>query len=232
MRALGARAKEWEHPTYGLFRMSEDKNKADGNILRVTKRTREIYAFSIMAMAMQDNYKQDWWINTSETEDSDGVIMTFSQESSKGLAREVQVVEHRSADKEIYDTLLDKIQETAYSPETILVCLVLINQLCDFQKLSDRLRQTPSTFDEIFLVFAGVGITESEITTESLKRTFSLVQVSPALVSHSFDYKILLDDFNTKFKLGRESRCITEDKIFFTTRNKSIPLDGEILIKD
>ena len=84
MRAIGVRAKEWEHPVYGLFRMVEERKKVSGDILKTPKRAREIYAISIIAMAMQYDYEEDWWINVSETEDSDGLIMTFQEMKRMG----------------------------------------------------------------------------------------------------------------------------------------------------
>lgn len=231
MRAIGVRAKEWEHPVYGLFRMAEERKKVNGDILKTPKRAREIYAISIIAMAMQYDYEEDWWINASETEDSDGLIMTFSgdeKNGQKGLMREVQVVEHREDSGEIFDTIFEKISETAYSPDMILVCLALTNGIYNFELLSERLKQTPSTFEHIFLVFAGVGLIDPTIPMESIRRSYSLVQLTPKFARTTFDYGILLEDFDKKFKMGRESKSINGNKIFFTTRNKTIPLAGEV----
>ena len=225
MREIGIRAKKWEHSIFGLFMMAEERKKVNDDILKTPKRTREIYALSIIAMAMQYDYEQDWWINTSETENSDGLIMTFSKEGDngqRGLMREVQVVEHREGNGDIFDTISKKISGTAYLPETILVCLVLSNGIYNLELLSESLKQTSSTFEHIFLVFAGIGIADPAIPMKNIMRSYSLVQLLPKFARATFDYSVLLEDFEKKFKLGRESREIEGNNIFYTTRNKSI----------
>lgn len=225
LRAINQQAKQWEHPIYGMFFMNEELKKVSGNMLKTPKKAREVYAISIVAMAMQHNYNYDWWISTLETEDSDGLIMTFSEVKSgqlKGLIRKIQVVEHRDIKVEIYETIFKKINTTAYDPDTILVCLVLTPGIYNLIELSEKLKTVRSTFEHIFLVFSGIGIIDPNIPSESLKHTYSLTQVLPEFSGASFDYRTLLEDFDEKFKIGREARLIEGGKIIYLTRNKNI----------
>ncbi len=222
LKEIEARARQWEHPVYGLFRVNEEINKNSGDILKTSKRTREVYALSILAMAMQDNYKHYWWINISETDAADGLIMSLQEIigiGAKGLVREVQIVEHRYGDKDIYDTIFEKVSNTAYMPETILLCLVLCNQVVNLELLSQRLSCTKSSFDDIFLVFAGISTSEF-MSTDQINHTYSLVQLIPTFISTSFDYRSILTDFIDKYKKGQEILCIENSKIIFYTRNK------------
>lgn len=49
LRDISAKAKHWNHPVSGLFKYAESMKKADGNILKLPKKDRELHLKKIYA---------------------------------------------------------------------------------------------------------------------------------------------------------------------------------------
>src|SRR3989344_7400497 len=127
LREVAARATEWEHPAYGIVEFLKAKQAA-GDWLKTSKRTREVYALSICAASLRQDTRRDWWVAPSETDSSDGILITESPVTDgvfKGLMRDCEVVEHRDRSISLYDRLRQKLYEKTYGENQALICLML-----------------------------------------------------------------------------------------------------------
>ena len=128
LREISSRAKQWDHPVKGLFKYAETMKQFGGDILKLPKRERERYCVSLVALAMMNDSKMDWWINIPKQDPPDGLVMTLKEERAntfKGYMREIEVVEHRGNPEKIFSIICNKMSEKAYDGNSILVCLTL-----------------------------------------------------------------------------------------------------------
>lgn len=222
LREIDQIAKEWFHPYYSFIKLAKETTTSGSGILGASKKNRESYAISILALALQESTKKDWWLHIPDKEPPDGYIVTFQEElvkdklGIKGKLREVEVVEHRSEDKTILQRLKEKILYTSYDSDTVFVCLPLVSGVYDFKKLSDDLKNVSSKQSHAFIVMHGVPIS-SGAPRADLRLT--AVQLLPQFVSVTFDLSDQYKDFKKKFDTGREERLIENDKIHYGTRN-------------
>ena len=222
LRDIDSKAKQWDHPVKGLFKCAESIKKYGGDILKFPKNDRERYCVSLVALAMMNNSKMDWWTNIPKQDPPDGLVMTLTQEkpdSLKGYMREVEVVEHRDKPEQIFDVIRNKMTEKSYEKNTILVCLSLTPAVYDFNVLAKKLAEITSSLKHVFVMFAGVSLTQSNITIDKLKTTFTMVQLLPVFETETFDYSPYLDDFKERYDKGQESRLIEGDAMFYGTSN-------------
>lgn len=222
LRDISSRAKQWDHPVKGLFKYAESMKKHGGDILKLPKKDRERYCVSLVALAMMNDSQMDWWTNVPNQDPPDGLIMTLIQEKSdalKGYMREVEVVEHRGVPEQIFDVIRNKMTEKSYEHNTILVCLVLTPAVYDFKVLSAKLVSITSSLKHVFVMFAGVSLTQSKITVNQLKTTFTMVQLLPVFEMVTFDCSPYLDDFKKRYDKGQESRLIDENQVHYGTVN-------------
>lgn len=230
MRDLSSRAKQWEHPVKGLIGYVESMKRMGGNILKLSKIERESYCISLTAMALAEDYKTDWWVNIPEQDPPDGLIMTLKQDIKGGhwaQMREIEVVEHRSEPDALFETLYSKMINKSYQSNTVLVCLLLTTSIYDLQELSERIAKITSPLKHVFIVFAGIAITNTNLNNEDIEHSYTMVQLLPIFVHGIIDSRPHLDDFFERFKNGQESRLIEGDAMFYGTSNKSLILNNQ-----
>jgi len=224
LRDISSRAKQWDNPINGLFKYADSIKKCGGNILKLSKKERELYCISLVALAMKSVSQVDWWTNIPNHDPPDGLIMTLIEEKPdnfKGGFREIEVVEHRDKPEKIFGTIRDKMIEKYYEPNTILVCLVLSPSVYNFKVLSTELKKITSSIKHVFVVFAGISLAQGIPTPKCLQSTFTMVQLLPIFEETTFDLLPHLEDFKNRYNKGQELRLIEESKIYFGTRNQN-----------
>ena len=193
-----------------------------GNILLIPKKVRELYAVSLTAMSLQSIEGSDWWVHIPANDPPDGLVMTLTPEGEglKGYLREVEVVEHRDRGELLFETIHKKMTEKAYSVDTVLVCLAVTTGMYDFKRLAKRLKPIESNVTHVFVLFAGASIADLDaIPEEELKTNYAMIQLLPSFIPSTFNLRPFLDDFEKKYEMGRESRLIEEDAVYFGTAN-------------
>ena len=222
LRDLSLRAKQWDHPIKGLFKYAESMKINGGDILKLCKKDRERYCVSLVALAMMNDSKMDWWTNMPTQDPPDGLVMTLIEEKPnifRGYIREVEVVEHRDKPEQIFNVIRNKMTKNSYEKNTILVCLALTPAVYDFNMLAKKLSEIASSLKHVFVIFAGASLTQSNITIDKLKTTFTIVQLLPIFETETFDYIPYLNDFKERYDKGQESRLIKGNEIFYGTSN-------------
>ncbi|PIQ91579.1 MAG: hypothetical protein COV70_02905 [Parcubacteria group bacterium CG11_big_fil_rev_8_21_14_0_20_39_22] len=222
LREISSRAKQWDHPVKGLFKYAESMKKCGGDILKLPKNDRERYCVSLVALAMMNDSKMDWWTNIPKQDPPDGLVMTLIQEKPdalKGYMREVEVVEHREKPEQIFNVILNKMTEKSYENNTILVCLALTPAVYDFNMLAKKLAEITSSLKHVFVMFAGISLNQSNISVDRLKTTFTMVQLLPVFEMETFDYSPYLDDFKVRYDKGQESRLTDGIEVHYATAN-------------
>jgi len=222
LRDISLRAKQWDHPVKSLFKCAESMKKYNRNILQIPKNDRECYCISLVALAMMNDSKMDWWINIPKQDPPDGLVMTLIEEKPnvfKGHIREVEVVEHRKKPEQIFDVIRDKMTKKSYENNTILVCFALTYATYNFRMLSEELAKIESSLKHVFIVFTGIPLTQSDVMIDKLKTIFTMVQLLPVFESKTFDYNYYLDDFKKRYDKGQESRLIDANGVYYGTTN-------------
>ena len=222
LRDIETTAKQWHHPMKGMFKYAESMREHGGDILKLSKKDRERYCISLVALALQKDSNLDWWINMPNRDTPDGLVMTLSEESEgsyRGQLLEIEVVEHRDTPGTLLETIKRKMTEKAYGANTSLVCLVLSSAIYDLELLSKQVAQIDSPLKQIFIVFAGVPLSSDTPTDEQLRTTFTMVQLRPTFEKSSFDYRPYIEDFKRRYDMGQESRLIEGSKMYFGTTN-------------
>lgn len=222
LRDISSHAKQWDHPVKGLFKYAESMKKHGGNILKIPKKDRERYCVSLVALAMMHDSKIEWWTNMPTKDPPDGLVMTLTQEKPdafKLYMREVEVVEHRDQPENIFNVIRDKMTKKSYESNTILVCLGLTPAVYDFKSLSTELNNVTSSLKHIFVIFAGISLTQDKITVDQLKTTFTMVQLLPVFEITTFNYQPYCDNFKEKYDKGQESRLIEKNEVHYGTSN-------------
>ena len=185
----------WFNPCYGIIgfwneyrKLTVKLNKPHKYIWshRDLKRAKEIYAISIIAMAMNipKEKEENWMIQKPENDPPDGVIGTIVLKSGyrEMHVREVEVVEHINGN--ILDTIRKKLAGKRYEPNTILVCYVSGSGVYDMEKISQIISKETTNLNHIFLVFPGVKLTDipENVNDDKFLSTiakYSLVQIKP-----------------------------------------------------
>lgn len=222
LREIDQIAKEWFHPYYSFINLAKETTTSGSGILGASKKNRESYAVSILALALQESTKKDWWLHIPDKEPPDGYIVTFQEElvkgklGIKGKLREIEVVEHRSNDKTLLQRFREKILDISYDPDTVLVCLMLVSGEYDFKKLSDDLKNASFKQSHAFIVMHGVSISSG---AQKADLRLTAVQLLPQFTSVTFDLSDQHKDFKKKFDVGREERLIEGNMIHYGTRN-------------
>jgi len=225
LRDLSSRAKQWDHPVKGLLKYTEAIAKHGKDILKIPKKDRERYCVSLVGMALKNDFGLDWWTHMPNQDPPDGMIMTLKEEQRgvktgyMAFAREIEVVEHRNEPEKIFDVIRDKMVEYAYESNTILVCLILSPAIYDLQKLAILLGTVTSSINHVFVVFAGVALTQNLPTPQELQTTFTMVQLLPVYQQTTLDILPHLDDFKERYENGRESRLIEANGVYYGTSN-------------
>ena len=150
------------------------------------------------------------------------MVLTLNQEKPdalKGSLREVEVVEHRDKPENIFNVIRDKMTAKTYESNTILVCLGLTPAVYDFKSLSSELTKVSSSLEHIFVMFAGISLTQEKIDVDQIKTTFTMVQLLPVFQMTTFNYRPYLDDFKEKYDKGQESRLIETNQVHYGTSN-------------
>jgi len=224
LRDINSRAKQWDHPIYGLLSFTVSFVKHGRDILKVPKREREIYCVSLVALALREDTKVDWLIHMpSEVETPDGFVATFPTEitgAKKGLIREIEVVEHRDSPEKLSERIRKKMTEKAYNPDTILVCHIMTTAIYNLRQLANELSTIHSTLEHVFVVFSGIIYTGDAPTKEQIQSTYSMVQLLPTYSETIFDVRPHLSDYEKKRQIGQEALIIEGDKIYYATSNR------------
>lgn len=225
LRDIESRANQWDHPIKGLLKFAKAAKEAGGDILKVSKKDRERYCVSLVALALQEDTKFDWWTHLPNLDTPDGLVMTFYEEkpgSFRGHMRGIEVVEHRGEPSLLFNTIQKKLVENVYSSDSILVCLILTPGMYDMLGLAVELAKVPSSMKHIFAIFSGVQMSGDLPTVDQLKTTFTMVQLVPTSLSATFDLRPSMDDFTKRYEKGQESRLIENSKVFYATANKKL----------
>lgn len=61
LRDLSVRSKQWDHPVRGLLKYAESMKNNGRDILKLEKKDREYYCISLVALALMEDSKMDWW---------------------------------------------------------------------------------------------------------------------------------------------------------------------------
>lgn len=223
LRQLSLKSKQWDHPMKGVLKYVESMKINNRDILNLPKKVREQYCISLTTLAMIKDSKRDWWVGTYAEEPPDGVVMTMTQDTQQKYyvnLREVEVVEHRGNKNELFNTLKDKLTLKQYEANTVLVCLLLTQDIYDLKELSTKLKEVKTTISHVFVVFSGILLDNLEKSDRELKSTFTTVQLLPIFENITFDIKDFMDDFNDRYEKGQESRIIDGNQVYFATSNK------------
>ncbi|MFH1522937.1 MAG: hypothetical protein ABIE43_03925 [Patescibacteria group bacterium] len=223
LREIDKNAREWFHPYYSFLNLCKEIGTSGHDLLKASKKYRESYAISILALSLQESTDRDWWLYIPDNDPPDGYIATFQKEiikdntQIKGKIREIEVVEHRSEDKTLLNRLKNKLLDTSYNPDTVLVCLMLVSGIYNFEKLSNDLKKISPKLKHIFLIIHGVQIFSDISNATFFKLT--AVQLLPEFASVTFDIRNQYKDFKKKFDIGREYRLIIDNEIHYGTKN-------------
>lgn len=205
----------WFNPSYGVVGFWEEYRKVatshvgkDHDYIwkhRDLKRAKEIYALSIIALAIAKQDGNTWWIIKPKEDPPDGIMGTILQNNGVSIMhlREVEIVEH--IEGEILDTIRKKLSTKQYEPNTVLVCHITKGGTYDLEKEASIISKEVTSLEHIFLVFTGQKISDIPIKAkdEDLLRSLikvSLVQLKPVYSISSIDP---IDDCKN-FREGKE----------------------------
>jgi len=224
LRELRANAKQWDHPVIGLFKYAEQMKLAGGDIFNLSKKGIESYCTAIVAMALKDDTKKDWWINMPKKDPPDGLVMTLEERlpgAHKVWLRGIEVVQHRDEPNKVFKTIERKMIEKLYEEKDILVCLILSQgvDVYDFRLLSDRLKEVQSPLKYVFVAFTGILLNDKVPTPEEVRTTYTLIQLLPVFETGSVSSIPHLGDFKERYDKGQESLLFGDGKIFYGTSN-------------
>lgn len=225
LRELKANAKQWDHPAIGLFKYAEQMKLVGGDIFNLSKEGIESYCTAIIAMALKDDTKKNWWINMPKKDPPDGLVMTLEEKfpgAHKVWLREIEVVQHRDEPNKVFETIERKMVEKAYEEKDILVCLVLSRgvDVYNFRLLSDKLKEVKSSLKYVFVAFTGMLLSDKVPTLEEVQTTYTVVQLLPVFEIGSVSSIPHLADFKARYDKGQESLLFGDGQIFHGTSNK------------
>lgn len=194
----------WFNPAYGIGafwgesrKLGEKLNKPFKEVWihRDFKRAKEIYATSIIAMAMSKQDKKEFWIIKPKNDPPDGVIGTIIEKDGfqEMHVREIEVVEHIEGN--LLDTIRKKLSDKRYEPNTILVCYISQGGGFDPEKEAKIISKEITSLDHIFLVFTGLRASDIPLNFESMDKKdlarvllkISLVQIKPVFSFSTID---------------------------------------------
>lgn len=194
----------WFNPAYGIGafwgesrKLQEKLNKPFKEVWvhRDFKRAKEIYATSIIAMAMSKQEKKFFWIIKPEKDPPDGVIGTIVEKNGfqEMHVREIEVVEHIEGN--LLDTIRKKLSAKRYEPNTILVCYISQGGGFDPEKEAEIISKEITSLDHIFLVFTGLRQTDVPANLENMSKEeqarvllkISIVQLKPIFSFSTID---------------------------------------------
>lgn len=194
----------WFNPAYGVtsfwgeYRKLAEKLKKPHDYIwnhRDLKRAKEIYATSIIGMALGKQDKKQWWMVKPKNDPPDGVIGTVIQKDGfqEIHVREVEVVEHLKGN--LLDTIREKLGKKQYEPNTILVCYVSQGGVVDAKKESEIISKEITSLKHIFLVFTGMKLSDLPKNTENMSKKdlarallkISLIQIKPVFSHITID---------------------------------------------
>lgn len=219
LRFIGSRAKQWDHPVKGLLKCSK---ALKNGLLKASKKERELYCVVLTALALKEDSESEWWVNVPQSDPPDGLVMTIVEEGPsifKGYLRELEVLEHRKSPELLFDGIKGKMQEKSYTPDTVLVCLLLTQGVYNLQLLAKKLQSISSFIGHVFLIFAGASFKKSIGSKKEEGLNISMVQLLPKFHNITFNLTPHLDDFRLMYEHGRESRLIEGKQIFYGTAN-------------
>lgn len=197
LRYLLEKGTTWFNPCYGLtefwseYRNLKQKlNKPHEYVWshRDLKRAKEIYAISIIAVAMSKSDSLKWWILKPKIDPPDGVIGTkiLKNGIEEMHVREVEVVEHING--EIVDTIRNKLSRKRYEPNTILVCYISQGGILDLEKIAEVLLREVTSLNHIFLVFPGLKVSEIPSNAQGNDFLHSIYKLSSVQIKPIFSY--------------------------------------------
>lgn len=221
LRDVNSRANLWDHPVKGLLKYAEEMKKCQGDVLKLSKKTREVYCLSIFGLALQHDSGLEWWTHITKLDAPDGLVMTLGEVEKggyKGLLREVEIVEHRMNSDDLLSVIKRKMTEKSYEANTIIGCLILTTGLYDLEKISKELSEVSSTVNHVFVVFTGSMLSD-KIAPETLAFTYTMVQLLPVFRKTTFDFRPFLEDYKERYEKGQESRIINGNEIHYGTSN-------------
>lgn len=223
LRDISFRARQWDHPVKGLLKYAEAMKNCGGDIFKLSKKQREQYCLSVLALALQNGSSAEWWTNLPDQDPPDGLVMTLMEEKDKkghmAHLREIEIVEHRDEPDKLLLTISGKMTENSYEPNTVLCCLILCSATYDLKELSEKLSAITSTIKHIFVVFSGVSIDSGPPSKEQLRALYTVVQLLPVFQTVTFDFRPCLDDYKVRYDKGQESRLIDGSSIYYGTSN-------------
>lgn len=232
----------WFNPCWGYHgfwkRLSEfqEEKKIDFQKAwrhRDMKRNKEIYATALTALCLQHNLptKYGWWFTKPKQDPPDGLVATpltdLDLNGNIMHGREVEVVEYLGGS--LLDTITQKLDKKAYEPNTILVCLLLPQnlELLDFKSLADQIQHTKLPLSHIFVAGNGFLVSAAQFKAltfeEKLKkmRSILLVQLLPKYVTVS----ISPDDYCQAFFEGKQSAWLKFESIGKGTGFREVKVD-------
>lgn len=202
LKYLAEKNLAWFDPCNGLFGFWDEYRKLKVKLNqsheiiwrhRELKRAKEIFAISILAKAMSKSDNLRWWIIKPDVDPPDGVIGTIINKN--GLdemhVREVEVVECLGGD--VAETVINKLRNKNYEPNTFLVCLVSQGGLYNFETVANSLMNVATSLEHIFFVFTGFELsniasnastdellaTATSVTSVQVKPIYSVVSINP-----------------------------------------------------
>jgi len=181
----------WHRPIGGLNEViscMEKKSVKDPTLL--DKRYIELYAGSLLAMALQKSEGLEFWIAKPENDPPDFVFMTMVFDHNNQLyfhSREVEITRYRSEEVSLLERILKK--DKPYPKDYILLCFVEVpGYLESLGEITRKLKEKLVHIEHVFLVFHGVIIDESKnISTKEILRKVSVVQLLPRYSYQTID---------------------------------------------
>ncbi|MFZ2555593.1 MAG: hypothetical protein WAZ27_01845 [Minisyncoccia bacterium] len=227
----------WFNPCYGVFGFQKELQRLKelhGSTVDVwrhrdIKRSKEIYATAIAAMgfAHQTTPKTTWWIHKPIQDPPDGVIGTIVKRGDiqEMHVREVEVVEN--FDGNVENTILVKLKQKQYEPNTVLVCLLSTMGILDLKSLSTKIINQHTNLEHIFVAAHGrevSSIPKNATEAEIIRALFALtiVQLKPTFASVTVDLLTACEEW----KQGKEGNFFIFEKRGRGTENRSVTLDN------
>ena len=190
----------WHKAGSGIQEVFNRLKASGGKTLhQMDTQTVEVWAATILALAMQHREEKIFWLGKPKDDPPDMAIMTITE---RGIfsAREIEVTRCRHANEELITNILKKDRENLLSEKYLLCGFVEVPGKYDLMKMGKDLQSKLVNIKNVILVLHGVGLSDSsdEVDTSKIKNLWTVVQISPVFdaitVDVELEYKKWLDD--------------------------------------
>jgi hypothetical protein len=215
--------KYWHRPIGGLNEViscMEKKSVKDPTLL--DKRYIELYAGSLLGMALQKSEGLEFWIAKPENDPPDFVFMTMRFDHKNRIyfrSREVEITRHISEEVSLFERILKK--DKPYPKDYILVCFVEITGCSkSLKKIAKKLKEKLVHIEHVFLVFHGIIISGlKNISTEEISRKVSVVQLLP-----QYDYQTIdiQEEMTTGSKDKKRLAYVEGAEVYYGLRKEDV----------